>query len=813
MDNRLARSICSIMAIIVPFSVASCGFQRIPHTNIKKNLGPVPNLLRENYSDYVSKQYSDEDRQPLKIAKWFSRSSGGTWVVLANKPLTELNMNSLAGRSVIYQLKSIQSNTPVYWDTSKGYLLLDFNTKEHLETIKRLPPRETTAIYLRADNDRTMLDAFADFEQIKIEADEKLLAKKAAFRSAQRKYYNHIGELYGEEEDAYHEYNYDNVESWYAENLNAPEFTAISKLTLPQLMQRLGRYYGGQCKLLPNGIWKLTPYVSELETAQETARLNSSIQSSMVHSGAIDDRDRPEITQEDRDKNDELFLCSSLTDEDMDNFDSLGIIGKPAIPTLISFLDYKHPAHTKAAIDILGAMDAPEALQALKVYSSSLFATPNVGHPLVRSALLIKTAKMIYKRDIDAGVSLLARIITDPSIAPKAKMSARMALMNHGNLSTINAMVVSFNPYECLKFQVVPYKPDTDPHSRKQDSDYNVSIVNQTRDDKGDDWGVFISGACGNPFDIWLAHGRNGKWFEFLYTGESFARYQGDTVSENDFTSLGPNECKIIVNGDAVDISPPADNPDKILTEVNKNLQNPKLPKAEKDRLEALVQTLQDRSKKILRKTYKLSLNSMRKDTDHDGLSDLIEMRLGTDPDNPDTDGDGVDDYHDANPLAKPSSNADVLMLQQIFNGIFNGRQSHIPVIVIADKRYWQEFHGTSSRVLCMSKSSYYNKLGLYTTFAVLEFVGNSNDTILNNDGQVMYNDSHTNAEVHFFCISETSIHSPYFSIDKEREAQNQIKDYVAIFNKKDDKWKLQKASIYRYEPTSELYKHYVPAE
>ena len=42
-----------------------------------------------------------------------------------------------------------------------------------------------------------------------------------------------------------------------------------------------------------------------------------------------------------------------------------------------------------------------------------------------------------------------------------------------------------------------------------------------------------------------------------------------------------------------------------------------------------------------------------RRDTDGDGWSDLLENRLGTDPQSRDTDRDGIDDSADRNPLAK----------------------------------------------------------------------------------------------------------------------------------------------------------------
>ncbi|WP_394796508.1 PQQ-binding-like beta-propeller repeat protein [Armatimonas sp.] len=50
---------------------------------------------------------------------------------------------------------------------------------------------------------------------------------------------------------------------------------------------------------------------------------------------------------------------------------------------------------------------------------------------------------------------------------------------------------------------------------------------------------------------------------------------------------------------------------------------------------------------------------ALRDDSDGDGLTDLAEKRLGTDPHNTDTDGDGLGDSEDRNPLAAPRSLTD----------------------------------------------------------------------------------------------------------------------------------------------------------
>src|SRR5207247_869463 len=48
--------------------------------------------------------------------------------------------------------------------------------------------------------------------------------------------------------------------------------------------------------------------------------------------------------------------------------------------------------------------------------------------------------------------------------------------------------------------------------------------------------------------------------------------------------------------------------------------------------------------------TTKVSLKRLRLDSDGDGLTDLVEKALHTDPKKADTDGDGIDDKHDRMP-------------------------------------------------------------------------------------------------------------------------------------------------------------------
>jgi hypothetical protein len=74
------------------------------------------------------------------------------------------------------------------------------------------------------------------------------------------------------------------------------------------------------------------------------------------------------------------------------------------------------------------------------------------------------------------------------------------------------------------------------------------------------------------------------------------------------------------------------------------------------------------------------SLTELRRDSDGDGLTDLVERRLLTDPGNRDTDGDGIEDKDDMLPHVPASGPLDdvALILQEVFPLI-------IPAVAIAN--------------------------------------------------------------------------------------------------------------------------------
>ena len=67
---------------------------------------------------------------------------------------------------------------------------------------------------------------------------------------------------------------------------------------------------------------------------------------------------------------------------------------------------------------------------------------------------------------------------------------------------------------------------------------------------------MFLSGRLGNANDLWLAHGRNLKWDEFIFTGKLFTRQNGYN-SYGNMVAPAKGACALTVDGDHILIRPP----------------------------------------------------------------------------------------------------------------------------------------------------------------------------------------------------------------------------------------------------------------
>ena len=98
-----------------------------------------------------------------------------------------------------------------------------------------------------------------------------------------------------------------------------------------------------------------------------------------------------------------------------------------------------------------------------------------------------------------------------------------------------------------------------------------------------------------------------------------------------------------------------------------------------------------------------LDLETLRKDSDGDGLTDIVEARFRTDPDKADTDGDGIPDNLDLNPrFALPRTEKTVIMEAVIEDYILNIHTDTLSDLQIPEPNYASD---TTETVLIVSNS------------------------------------------------------------------------------------------------------------
>ncbi|MDF2930831.1 MAG: hypothetical protein K0R36_162 [Chryseobacterium sp.] len=77
-------------------------------------------------------------------------------------------------------------------------------------------------------------------------------------------------------------------------------------------------------------------------------------------------------------------------------------------------------------------------------------------------------------------------------------------------------------------------------------------------------------------------------------------------------------------------------------------------------------------------KLFEIKLEDLIKDSDHDGFNDIFENSFGLNPNNKDTDGDGIHDFKDHNPLYKSEKNKFTSLYVNLINQHLGGIKENL---------------------------------------------------------------------------------------------------------------------------------------
>lgn len=77
-------------------------------------------------------------------------------------------------------------------------------------------------------------------------------------------------------------------------------------------------------------------------------------------------------------------------------------------------------------------------------------------------------------------------------------------------------------------------------------------------------------------------------------------------------------------------------------------------------------------------KLFKIKLEDLKKDSDDDGYTDIFENCFGLNPNNKDTDGDGINDFEDHNPLFKSEKNRFTTLYENLIDQPLDGIRDNL---------------------------------------------------------------------------------------------------------------------------------------
>lgn len=761
-------------------------------------------------------------RDPLSVSAQLAMSSGGDWLAIVPKPLDNVKWQPSFSNSYARIVKSdtgetsaspdntisacltaIQkSGTPCTWETDKGRVLLYWGSKEDLEGSKVHPLDHVAGLYASAHSAASLLAVVGDALQLKLRADAALLQHEDEILAARPSRAN------PEDTDApqgmagvlssMYRGGMMGVRGGAAKTLLGANLTLKieERCTIEQVMQRLASVLGGECRSV-SGVWEFRSLTDEKKIDEEIKRLKGIVNDKGANTNTV--------TTTNPVSGEPTIVVSNLSEEVQTALENLLALGPKATAAFQDYLKPEKAAIAQAALRLLAASSLPGTQRMVLNFARRLQAGgPLTGEAAKTAPLLLGEIVRIFAKKPDGETcQWLAEAAHDGRVTSDLRHAARMALAANGNLALLLPVSSKQDtpiPFTHFNLSVLP---NGQPSSSPAASGGSVVPMATCKAQDGSTWAVFVNGRCGNPLDFWLAHGRGTVWDEFLYTGRPFPM---QNMNYNPYMNRQPasNSLSIKVNKDTITLGPPeGKSKEPTMQELQRKLANPKLTARQRQLLYTQVQALYSRRAAVLQSDLSFTLAELNKDSDHDGLTDLIEKRLFTDPNDPDTDHDGRKDGVDNNPLAATSPPDETnRLLQAVFSALFSGDPNPDPIVVVVEKSNWQEFLGTHARVLCMTKAEYIKQSNRLNAWRVLQFGGPSEtgSTILQMDGPCAFNESRSRAEVHFWQWSPRQSSSQPFVWFYTMDSKTFPTDYMALFSRKGTAWRLDSIKPWRVE-------------
>jgi outer membrane protein assembly factor BamB len=380
----------------------------------------------------------------------------------------------------------------------------------------------------------------------------------------------------------------------------------------------------------------------------------------------------------------------SLARQMVSHFDTLGAherlqlarLGDEAVETLIAFLEAQlksyppaqpysvayaadkrlddtkwllkrllNPAHTPRLLQLLPPPEAVDdkatrsrsmVVELLREHADESLSIPffldilNGNRKLEPRAASVALGVLAHSAEPRA-VRFMLKNLRDPTAGSDIRHQAYVNLAGTGGEEGVTAVLKARRPRETLpSFEEMLHKlnlPKTPPKT-----DTYGHLWTHT-DGSGTQWGLFVWDLLGSDGDLWVARYGPKGWTDPVFTGVNISSLSLRRLGTKPFQYHGL----------------------------------------------ALKQLLAGAWFKEF--VANGALTRLKKDSDGDGWSDIVEARIGTDPHKADSDGDGVPDSKDANPLAGPHAVTDEeAVLQAAFEAHFRHKEKNKAPCIVAYK-------------------------------------------------------------------------------------------------------------------------------